>query len=156
MTAADDDSPRSAAMAGLADFAGVWHGSGWTFTQHGRVEFHQTEQVAYRLGGELLTIEGTGSRPGDPADVRFRAFAVVRFDPETDGLAWRAYSAGNQIEVPLERTGTGYRWGFDAAPSTRMRFDITIGDGIWAETGEASTDNGLTWQQSLEMHLTRD
>lgn len=145
-----------AAMDDLAVFAGTWHGSGWTLTRHGRAEFDQTELVEYRLGGELLTIEGTGSRPGAPSDVRFRAFAVVRIDPETGGYAWRAYSAGNSIEVPLERTDAGYRWGFDPGPGIRMRFDITIGDGAWNETGAVSTDDGLTWRRSLEMRLTRD
>ncbi|GAB3559276.1 hypothetical protein [Spelaeicoccus albus] len=160
-TSPDDEGPDSlaahrSALGRLSGFAGTWHGSGWTLTERGRAEFEQTEHVTYVLGGGLLTIEGTGTHPGAPDDVRFRAFAVVRFDADSGDLKWRAYSGGNSIEVPLESTDSGWRWGFEPAPGILMRFDITLDDSGWHEIGRMSMDGGRTWQPSLEMRLTRE
>lgn len=122
------------AMAALAPLIGVWAGTGRTRTESGWVEFEQTERVQPVMGGGLLTVEGCGSRPGAPDDVRFRAFAVARFDPASGEFLWRANTPGHSVEVPLVVGADGFRWGYETGAS-RMSFDIRIDGDAWTETG---------------------
>ena len=118
------------------------------------MEFEQQEVVRCPLPGELITIEGRANRPGDPDDVRFRAFAVVTLDPSTGETRLRAYSGGHVVEVPLVLDDGAYRWEFEAAPGVLMRFDGTAGEDRWRETGHRSTDGGATWVRTFDMDLS--
>lgn len=142
------------AMAALKPLVGTWWGKGWTMTAHGRTEFDQLERVELRLDGELLTVEGRGTAPGDIADIRFRAFAAASYDVALGGYRWRSTSGGSTVEVGLDVTAPGcYRWGFEVAGSARMRFDIRIVGAMWQEDGYLSTDDGGSWVPSMSMEL---
>lgn len=144
------------AMAALKPLVGTWWGSGWTMTAHGRAEFEQLERVELRLEGELLTVEGRGTAPGDVADVRFRAFAAASYDVALGGYRWRSTSGGNTVEVGLDVTGPGcFSWGFEVSATARMRFDIRIVGATWQEDGYLSTDDGGSWVPSMSMELAR-
>ena len=143
------------AMARLGFMLGRWRGIGWTVLERGRVEFEQQEVVRSRLSGEILTVEGSANDPGHPDDVRFTAFAIATYDPDTHSYRWRAYSAGSCVEVALEVDDRSYRWEFEAAPGVQMRFHGTVGTDLWHETGHASHDGGDSWSHTFEMNLTR-
>lgn len=146
---------RIQALTPLKQFVGSWRGKGWAVTPSGCVEFDQTEEVGYAAGGELLTIEGSGSHPDDAAEVGFRAFAVVGFDDETACLRWHAFHAGRVVNVSLELTDGGCRWAFCPHPGVTIQFDISVDCDTWSETGYTSTDGEATWEQTLGMTLSQ-
>jgi hypothetical protein len=143
------------AMKRLGFMLGRWRGAGWTLLEYGRVEFEQEESVRSLLSGEIITVEGRANYPGNHDDIRFAAFAIVRYDAEAQAYSWRAYSAGNCIEVPLQVGEGTYRWEFTAAPGMLMRFDGTLATDVWKEVGLVSMDTGSNWSQTFEMNLTK-
>src|SRR5204863_6482345 len=110
----------------LGFLLGHWRGRGWTVVGPRTVEFEQEEQVRAVLGGALVTVEGRATAPGDPQDVRFTAFAIARYDAEAGVYAWRAYSPGGWVEVPLHVGSGTFGWGYDAAPGVPVRFEATV------------------------------
>jgi hypothetical protein len=142
------------AMDKLGFMLGRWRGVGWTMLEHGRAEFEQEESVRSLLSGEIVTVEGRANDPGNRDDIRFTAFAIAGYDPEAQAYSWRAYSAGNCVEVPLHVGDQTYRWEFEAAPDVLIRFDGTIAAGVWKEVGLLSADAGNSWSQTFEMNLT--
>jgi hypothetical protein len=123
--------------------------------EHGRAEFEQEEAVRSLLSGEIITVEGRANDPGNRDDIRFTAFAIARYDAEAQAYSWRAYSAGNCVEVPLEVGEGTYRWEFEAAPGVLMRFDGTLATDVWKVVGLVSMDTGSSWSQTFEMNLTK-
>lgn len=143
------------AMKRLGFMLGRWRGAGWTTLEHGRAEFEQEESVRSLLNGEIITVEGRANDPGNREDVRFTAFGIARYDAGAQAYSWRAYSAGNCVEVPF-RVGEGtYRWEFEAAPGVLMRFDGTVAANTWKEVGRVSLDAGSSWSQTFEMSLAK-
>jgi hypothetical protein len=149
-------STQIAAMRRLGFLLGDWRGHGWTAIGGHRVRFEQEESVRSRLGGEIVTVDGRANDPGNREDVRFSAFAIASYDIEASVYRWRAYSAGNCIEVPLEVGDQTFGWGFGAASDTLIRFDASIAGNTWRQVGKVSVDAGATWSQTFEMTLTRE
>jgi hypothetical protein len=154
-TGTANSSPQSAALRRLGFILGSWQGTGWTVIQGRRVRFEQEESVCSRLDGEIITVDGRANDPGNRDDIRFRAFAIVSYDTAANAYRWRAYSAGNCIEVALDVAEQTFRWQFEAAPDVLMSFDAQVAGNSWRQVGHVSADAGITWAQTFEMNLTR-
>jgi hypothetical protein len=141
-----------AAMERLGFLLGRWRGPGWIIVGERTVEFEQEELVRAVLGGELITVEGRASDPGNREDVRFNAFAIARYDTDARAYSWRAYTAGHCGEVPLYVGAGTYRWEYEPTPNVLVRFEATVGAGRWHQTGH--TRVGGRWTQTFEMNLT--
>jgi hypothetical protein len=150
-----NSSTQIAAMRRLGFMLGYWRGSGWTVVEGRQVRFEQEESVRSRLHGEIITVDGRANDPGSRDDVRFSAFAIVGYDIAAKAYRWRAYSAGNCIEVPLDVGEQTFRWEFEAAPGTLVRFDAHVAGDSWRQVGQVSADAGAAWSQTFEMDLTR-
>jgi hypothetical protein len=150
-----NSSTRIVAMRRLGFILGRWQGRGWTMIERRRVRFEQEESVDSRLNGEIITVDGRANDPGNRDDIRFTAFAIASYDVATMTYRWRAYANGTCVEVPLDVGDQTFRWEFQAAPNTLMRFDAHVAGGSWRQVGEVSADAGVTWSQTFEMELTR-
>jgi hypothetical protein len=89
--------------------------------------------------------------PGNREDVRFNAFAIARYDTDARAYSWRAYTAGHCGEVPLYVGAETYRWEYEPMPNVLVRFEATVSDGRWHQTGH--TRVGDKWTQTFEMNL---
>jgi hypothetical protein len=148
----NDDQPSArAAMERLGFLLGRWRGPGWIVVGQRTMEFEQEERVRAVLGGELITVEGRASAPGNREDVRFNAFAIARYDTDARAYTWRAYTAGHCGEVPLYVGAETYRWEYEPMPNVLVRFEATVSDGRWHQTGH--TRVGDKWTQTFEMNL---
>lgn len=128
------------AMKKLAFLVGTWTGEATTLQPNQLIMVNQTEQVAYKLGGLVLLIEGTGRKP-DSGDIMFRALATVSFDDDADVYHFRAYNDGNYLDTELKTAKNGFEWGYKAGPA-QMRFVMKLNDnGEWLETGDVTTGN---------------
>jgi hypothetical protein len=154
-TVTANSSTQVAAVRRLGFMLGSWRGSGWTVIEGSRVRFEQEESVRSRLNGEIITVDGRANDPGNRDDIRFSAFAIVSYDTAAKAYRWRAYSAGNCVEVPLDVGEQTFRWEFHPAPDTLMRFDAHVAGGSWRQVGQVSANAGTTWSQTFEMNLTR-
>jgi hypothetical protein len=147
----DQPSARTA-MERLGFLLGRWRGPGWIVMGQRRMEFEQEESVRAVLGGELITVEGRANAPGNREDVRFNAFAIARYDTDARAYSWRAYTGGHCGEFPLHVGAGTFRWEYEPAPNVLMRYEATVGDGRWHQTGH--TRVGDKWTQTFEMNLS--
>lgn len=144
-----------AAMRRLEFMVGRWEGQGWFVNRQGRTDFTQTEEVAPRLGGLLLVVDGKGLRKDDPTRPVHDAFAIASFDQAAQAYRWEAFSDGNRLETRLEVGDRGWRWSFEPVPGVIVRYQAEFTPDRWRETGETSTDGGATWRPNLDMTLRR-
>jgi len=156
-TAAADSAARRAAMARLGFTAGDWEGPAWYQTGPGRRDsLWQTEEVRFKLRGQILLVEGLGRRgsPGALGDTAFNAVAVVDWLPER-GYAMRSHTIEGRVGTfPLALTDSGFVWGFEV-PGGRVRYTMRLtAAGEWLERGEFSAD-GERWFPTFEMRLQR-
>src|SRR5690348_8762965 len=70
---------QAEAMKKLALLVGTWTGDANTARANQKIKVRQTEEVAYKLDGLVLLIEGTGRNP-ESGEVMFRALATVSYD----------------------------------------------------------------------------
>lgn len=156
-TAAPDSAARRTAMARLGFLAGSWEGSAWYQTAQGRRDsLWQTEDVRFKLRGQVLIIEGLGRRgiPSAPGDTVFNAVAVVDWLPER-GYAMRSHTLeGRSGTFPLQLSDSGFVWGLEV-PGGQVRYTMQLtATGQWHERGEFSRD-GERWFPTFEMRLRR-
>ncbi|GIH47884.1 hypothetical protein [Microbispora rosea] len=159
---------RSATSAGAADvpatqldairrldfMVGKWAGSGWVDTATGRQEFLQTEKVAYKAGGQVLTVEGEGRDKADPRRIVDTALAVVSYSDATGQYRWEAFSQGHVTEsVPVVGDHT-FQWSLQTGGPT-IRYTLSFTGRTWHEVGEYTLDGGATWRQNFQMDLRR-
>jgi len=78
------------AMKKFSFLVGTWTGEATTVRPSQTIKVNQTEQVAYKLDGLVLLIEGTGCNP-DSGEVLFRALATVSYDDAAGVYHFRAY-----------------------------------------------------------------
>lgn len=152
---------QKAALGKLAWLEGRWEGAGWTILPNGeRATFRQTEDVALRLGGAILVIEGRGyptTGAMTPDTLLFNAFGVVSFDDQRGAYAFRSYAMGyaSTFSASLRDDGA-FEWRIAPPGAPQMRYVITQPEpGVWFEIGERSSDGGATWTQFFEMRLTK-
>ncbi len=141
----------------VSKLLGEWHGSGSAMEpDRTRHEFEAAERVRWNLAGTALIIEGYGYTDAAGARVvGHDAFAFVTWDDESKGVKFHARRAGEAFQT-FDMT-----WDADKealiwfVQPNRLRFTITVKDGVWHEVGEFSPDGGENWVEFLEMSLNR-
>jgi hypothetical protein len=125
---------QKTAMKKLSFLVGKWSGDATVQRGPGEpLQVRQSEEIAYRLDGSILIIEGTGRDPVS-GKVLFNAFAVVNYDENKKEYRIRAYNEGRQAEAPIEVTETGFVWGFRSGPAEIRNAMKVTGKGEWNET----------------------
>ena len=145
----ETDSLSQSKITQLEFLVGSWEGQGWMFGQdRQRYEFEQTEEIAFKLDGTAILIEGLGKSSGK---VIHNALAIVTYDKEKDHFNFQSYLAnGRKGEFKAELIDGKFYW----YPRENMRYVIEINDqGQWFETGEF--DNQGNWFQFFEMTLNK-
>jgi len=128
------------AMKKLAFLVGTWTGEATTIRPNQTIKVKQTEQVAYKLDGLVLLIEGTGRHPVS-GDVMFRALATVSFDETAGVYHFRAYNDGSYLDTELKVPENGFEWGYRPGPA-QINFVMKLNDtGDWVETGDVVVGN---------------
>ena len=136
-------------MAKLAFLAGTWTGEAATIRPDRTIKVKQTEQVAFKLDGLVLLIEGTGRNP-DSGDIIFRALATISYDDAAGVYHFRAYNDGSYLDTELKVPENGFEWGYKAGPA-QIRFVMKLnGQGEWVETGDM-TMGGNPAQKIFDM-----
>ncbi len=143
-----------AAMTSVHFLAGDWAGSGWMMGADGkRHAFNQTERIRSMLGGEVLLIEGRGVDVEDTTRVVHEAVAFIGYDAAARRYVMRSFVPGGRT---MEAEAEAQRGRFVWRIGPTARYTITVDDaGAWHEIGEFTRDQGLSWQQFLEMRLIR-
>ena len=145
--------PKPTEIAPFSLMLGRWAGEGWTSTgPKKRISYRQTEVIAAKADGNVITVEGTGHDP-KTKKVVFAAFATIAYNDQGK-LRWTAYSGGNALSVAPKITDNTFIWGF-AVEGGQVRYTITLTKMSWHEIGEFSPDGGKSWFPTLEMDLTK-
>jgi hypothetical protein len=140
------------ALKTFAMLDGVWRGPATVTQPNGRtLAFKQTERIGPFLGGSIRVIEGRGY--DDSGAVRFNAFGIVSFDPQTRGYTLHSHAQGHVGDFAFVATGDGYRWEIPIGPAT-LRYTATVKDGELYEIGERIVA-GSAPQKVFEMRLKR-
>ncbi len=152
--AADVPATQLDAIRRLDFMVGRWAGSGWVDTASGRQQFLQTEKVAYKAGGQVITVEGQGRDKADPRRIVDTALAIVSYDDQTGQYRWEAFSQGHvTATVPLVGDRF-FQWSLQTAGPT-VRYTLRFTGRDWHEIGEYTLDGGATWRQNFQMDLRR-
>ena len=142
----------------VSQLVGDWRGSGWAMqpdrTHH---EFEAVERARWNLAGTAIIIEGYGFLDDETGarQVGHDAFALVTWDEETETVKFHARRAGEAFQtydMIWDEDREALTW--ELQPN-RVRFIITVKNGVWRETGEFSPDGGENWMEFLEMTLER-
>jgi hypothetical protein len=143
---------QTEALKTFAMLDGVWRGPA-TVTEAGghRIAFTQTERIGPFLGGSIRVIEGRGY--DDAGAVRFNAFAIVSYSPQTHAYTLHSHALGYVGDFAFVPTGDGYHWEIPIGPAT-LRYTATIKDGELYEIGERIVA-GSEPQRVFEMRLKR-
>ena len=141
------------AMERLAFLVGTWSGDATTIRPNQTIRVKQTEQVAYKLDGLILLIEGTGRNP-DSGEVLFRALATVAYDDVAGVYRFRAYNDGSYVDTELKVPDNGFEWGYKSGP-VQIAFVMRLNDkGDWVETGHATMGDSPA-QKFFDMTVRR-
>ena len=140
------------ALKTFAMLDGVWRGPATVMQPNGSpLTFTQTERIGPFLGGSIRVIEGRGY--DDSGAVRFNAFGIVSFDPQTRGYTLHSHAQGHVGDFAFVATGDGYRWEIPIGPAT-LSYTATVKDGELHEIGERIVA-GSAPQKVFEMRLQR-
>ncbi len=154
-TAASDLPTQVTAMRALHFMVGTWAGSGWNLSPTGeKQEFTQTERVAYKAGGQVITVEGEGHDKADRRRVVDTALAVIGYNDTTGRYRWEAFSQGYVTEAVPVVGDHLFQWSI-ATPATTIRYTLRFTRRTWHEIGEVTLDGGQTWRQTFQMDLRR-
>ena len=140
------------ALKTFAMLDGVWRGPATVAQPNGStLAFTQTERIGPFLGGSIRVIEGRGY--DDSGAVRFNAFGIVSFDPQTRAYTLHSHAQGHVGDFAFVATGDGYRWEIPIGAAT-LRYTATVKDGELHEIGERVVV-GSAPQKVFEMRLRR-
>lgn len=141
----------------VSQLLGEWRGKGWMMQRDGsRIEYEALERVRWNLAGTALIVEGLGRHHDQETGeitIGHDAFALMTWDDESNSPRLSAKRAGEPFqthEITADPGSGALIW--HVIPS-RVRFTITIKDGVWTEIGEFSQDGGENWMKFLEMKL---
>jgi hypothetical protein len=145
---------QSEAMRKLAFLVGTWNGTASVITgPKGPVKVLQTEEVESKLGGLILTVQGTGREPAT-GEVYFRAFATIAYDDAGKAYRFRTYNDGRYLDTELKVGDKSFEWSYTAGPAI-VRFTMHLNEaGDWVEKGEV-TMNGNPPRQTFDMTVKR-
>ena len=140
------------AMKPFARFDGVWRGHATIVQADGQTKRHiHTERVGSLLGDTLKVIEGRSYN--EDGSSGFNAFAVISFDPPSDGYRFHSYAQGRSGDFEMVATPDGYVWSIPAGP-VKFRYTAHVKDGEWSEIGERLVE-GQPATRIFEMRLKR-
>lgn len=144
------------AMQGLEMMVGEWTGTSTTQMGPGAEQtVNVTERASFRAGGEVLLVEGRGTREADgETQIVHDAFGAIAYDAATDTYRMRSYRAGQGwVDADLEVEGSQVRWQFES-PGGTIRFTADYSTpGRWVEVGEIQ--RGGQWYSFLRTELER-
>jgi hypothetical protein len=139
------------AMGKLSFLAGHWSGPVNVVRGPGEpVHLTQTEDVAYKLDGLVLLIEGKSTSAD--GKVEFSALATVSYDDASHTYRFRAYHDGHYLDTELSVPANGFSWSFTAGPAHIVNTMHLTNKGEWDEVTEA-TVGGNPPHRSLDMLL---
>jgi hypothetical protein len=148
-------------MQALNFLTGTWQGQGWIIegADNQRHTFYQTEQVQYKLEGNLLLIEGTGYTDQSKSRLADAALAVVTYNANKGNYDWRAYQTTQEGTQATDAEATvkdsTLVWAM-TFPDVTIQYTISVNEqGQWHEVGKVSQDGGKTWFQNFEMTLNK-
>ncbi len=128
------------AMHKLAFLAGHWSGPATIFQGPEPLHLTQTEEVAYKLDGLVLLIEGKSTAAD--GKVQFSALATVAFDDASKTYRFRAYHDGRYVDTELTVVDNGFSWGFAAGPAHVLNTMHLTAQGEWHETTSVTMGSG--------------
>lgn len=144
------------AMERISVMAGTWEGNSWRMSPTGERETSNVhEEIAFKLDGTLLHIEGIGK--DETGAVVHNALGIISFNPFTEKYVFNAYlSDGLSTVANFEvlKDNEAFKWWFSDNRGGTIRYSIDFADGQWKETGEYSAD-GENWRQFFEMTLSK-
>lgn len=143
-----------AAMQKLSFLAGRWSGP-VTIAQGPGAPLHltQTENVEYKLDGQVILIEGKST--GADGKVQFQALATIAYDESSHAYRFRAYHDGHYVDTALTVQSDGFRWGFDAGPAHITNTMHLTARGQWQETSDMSIADRAPFR-SVDMLLQHE
>jgi hypothetical protein len=141
------------AMQKLAFLAGRWSGPVTVIRgPGGPLHLTQTENVAFKLDGLVLLIEGQSS--GADGKGRFQALATIAYDDATRSYHIRAYNEGHYLDTELTVLADGFSWGFQGGPAHVVNTMHLGAKGQWQETTEVTFGSNPP-RKSVEMVLEK-
>lgn len=139
------------AMHKLAFLVGRWSGPVTITRGPGEpLKLTQTENVAYKLDGLVLLIEGQST--GADGKAQFEALATVAYDDGSHTYHIRAYNAGHYVDAELKVEAGGFLWGFNTGPAKIQNIMHLTNKGEWQESTEVAFGNSPP-HRSAEMLL---
>lgn len=139
------------AMQKLSFLDGRWSGPVTIFRGPGEpLKLTQSENVAYKLDGLLLLIEGQSTNADGKA--QFQALATVAYDDGSHTYHIRAYNDGHYVDTELKVENDGFSWGFNAGPAKIQNNMHLTAKGEWQESTQVAFGNNPP-HRSVEMLL---
>lgn len=125
------------AMKKLAFLAGQWSGPVTIALGPGEpLHLTQSENVAYKLDGLVLLVEGQST--GADGKAQFQALATIAYDDVSHTYRFRAYNGGRYLDTELAVQPDGFSWGFDAGPAKIHNTMHMTAKGEWQESTEVA------------------
>ena len=139
------------AMHKLSFLAGRWSGPVTVVFGPGEpVHLTQTENVAYKLDGLVLLIEGEGT--GADGKVQFNALATIAYDDASHAYHFRAYNSGHYVDTELSLPANGFSWSYAAGPAHIVNTMHLTDKGEWSEVTDVTVGSNPP-HRSVEMLL---
>jgi hypothetical protein len=125
------------AMNKLSFLVGHWSGPLTIVPGPGQaLHLTQTEDVAYKLDGLVLLVEGKSTSAG--GKVLFSALATIAYDDASHTYRFRAYNDGHYLDSELSVPADGFSWSFTAGPAHIVNTMHLTGKGEWDEVTETA------------------
>jgi len=148
---APDVEAQREALKKLAFLAGQWWGPVTVVRGPGEpLKLTQTENVAYKLDGLVLLMEGRST--GTDGKAQFQALATIAYDDASHTYRFRAYNGGRYLDTELTVQPDGFTWGFQAGPAKIQNTMHLTAKGEWQETTDVTIGNGPP-RRSVDMLL---
>jgi hypothetical protein len=139
------------AMRKLSFLAGHWSGP-VTIVRGPDEALHlaQTEEVAYKLDGLVMLIEGKSTNA--EGKVLFSALATIAYDDASHTYRFRAYHDGHYLDTELSVPANGFSWSFTTGPAHIVNTMHLTDKGEWDEVTEVTVGSN-TPHRSVDMQL---
>ncbi len=139
------------AMRKLSFLTGHWSGPVAIVRGPGEpLHLTQTEDVAYKLDGLVLLVEGKST--GADGKVQFSALATVAYDDASSMYRFRAYNDGHYLDTELSVPDNGFSWSFTTGPAHIVNTMHLTGKGAWDEVTDVTVGSNPPLR-SVEMQL---
>lgn len=139
------------AMRKLSFLAGRWSGPVTIVRGPGEpLHLTQTEDVAYKLDGLVLLIEGKSTSAD--GKVLFSALATIAYDDASHTYRFRAYHDGHYLDTELSAPAEGFSWGFTAGPAQIVNTMHLTSKGEWGEVTDVTVGSNPP-NRSVDMLL---